>query len=405
MRRLTAPMRRLTAPMRRPLAIAAGLAAALLAPAPAAALDDGLARTPPMGWNGWYAHGCGVTERTVRAAADALVRTGLRSAGYRYVSLDDCWMAPARGRDGRLRADRARFPSGIPALAARLHRRGLKLGVYLSAGPMTCARRPGSAGHLERDARTLAAWGADLVKLDWCFAPPEFNASVVYAQMRDALRATGRPVLLSISEWGEGDPWSWGPGTGHMWRTAHDTPRLAPRDRWRAVMRVVAHTAKLSGHAGPGAWNDPDILQVGLGGLTATEGRTVFSLWAMLAAPLIAGNDLTRMDPATRRTLGNRSVIAVDQDPAGRPGVRVSARRGHDVWVRELAGGDRVLLLVNRTARPVRFRADARRVFAVASGRWRVRDLWTHRARRTPGRFAARVAPHGAAMFRLRRLR
>jgi alpha-galactosidase len=391
--------------MRRLPPLAAALAACLLAPAPAAALDDGLARTPPMGWNGWYAHGCGTTESTVRASADALVRTGLRDAGYRYVSLDDCWMARTRGRDGELRPDRARFPSGIPALAARLHRRGLKLGIYLSAGPMTCARRPGSAGYLERDARTVAAWGADLVKLDWCFAPRRFHPAVVYGQMRDALRATGRPVLLSISEWGMGEPWQWGPGTGHMWRTAHDTPRLAPRDRWRAVMRVVAHTAELGAHAGPGAWNDLDILQVGLGGLTATEGRTTFSLWAMLAAPLIAGNDLGRMDRATLRTLGNRAVIAVDQDPAGRAGVRISSRRGHDVWLRELAGGHRVLLLVNRTARPVRFRADARLVFGVAAGRWRVRDLWTGRARQTSGRFAARVAPHGAAMLRLRRLR
>jgi alpha-galactosidase len=313
-------------------------------------------------------------------------------------------MARARGPDGELRADAARFPSGIPDLARRLHDQGLKLGVYISAGPMTCARRPGSAGHLERDARTLAAWGADLVKVDWCFAPPDFEAPSVYAQMRDALRATGRPIVLSICEWGGSDPWLWGPDAGHMWRTTHDLPRQAPRDRWRAVLRVVARTAELAQHGGPGAWNDPDILQVGLGGLTAVECRTVFSLWAILAAPLLAGADLTRAGAATLRTLGNREVIAVDQDAAGRPGTRVSARRGHDVWVRELAGGDRALLLVNRTARPVRFRADARRVFAQPGGRWRVRDLWAHRTRHTHGPLTARVAPHGAAMFRIRRL-
>src|SRR5688500_4501229 len=290
-----------------------------------------------MGWNGWYAHGCRTTERTVRATADALVRSGLREAGYRYVNLDDCWMARSRGRDGELRADPARFPSGIPALAARLRRQALRLGMYLSAGPMTCARRPGSAGHLERDARRLVGWGADLVKLDWCFAPPRSRAAAVYARMRDALRATGRPVVLSICEWGRNRPWQWGAVTGHMWRTAHDTPRLAPRDRCRAVMRVVARTAEVAGHARPGAWNDPDILQIGLGRLSATEERTVFSLWAMLAAPLLAGNDLRRMDRATLRVLRNREVIAIDQDPAGRPGVRVSSRRGRDVWVRELA--------------------------------------------------------------------
>lgn len=357
-----------------------------------------------MGWNGWYAHGCSADERTVRATADALVRTGLRDAGYRHVNLDDCWMARRRGRDGELRPDPARFPSGIPALAARLRRQGLRLGIYLSAGPLTCARRPGSARHLERDARTVARWGADLVKLDWCFVPAGVDPAAVYGRMRDALRATGRPVVLSICEWGRGRPWRWGADAGHMWRTSHDTPRLAPRDRWRAVMRVVARTARVAAHAKPGAWNDPDILQIGLGRLTRTEERTVFSLWAMLAAPLLAGNDLRRMDRATLRILRNREVIAVDQDPAGRAGFRVSSRRGHDVWLRELAGGDRAVLLVNRTARPVRFRADARRIFGVPRGRWRLRNLWSHRARTIAGPWRARVAPHGAAMYRLGRL-
>ena len=357
-----------------------------------------------MGWNGWYAHGCAVTERVVRQTADALVRSGLRDAGYRYVNLDDCWMAWSRGPDGALRPDRARFPSGIRALAGRLHRQGLKLGIYLSAGRMTCARRPGSAGHLARDARTVAAWGVDLVKLDWCFAPARFDPAATYGAMRDALRATGRSVVLSICEWGLGEPWRWGAGTGHMWRIAHDTPRLAPRDRWRAVLRVAARAAAVATHARPGGWNDPDILQVGLGGLSATESATTFSLWSMLAAPLLAGNDLRRMDASTRAILTNREVVAIDQDPAARPAIRVASRRGHDTWVRELAGGERALLLVNRTARPARFRADARSVFARPGARWRVRDLWSHRTHVTSGPIAVRVRPHGAAMFRIRPL-
>jgi alpha-galactosidase len=395
----------------RRLALAFATLSALVFAAPAAALDDGLALTPPMGWNGWYAFGCEADEATVRAAADALVSSGLRDAGYKYVNIDDCWMARTRGPDGALRPDPKRFRDGIPALAEYVHRRGLRLGIYLSAGQLTCERFPGSAGHLAQDARTVAAWGVDLVKLDWCFMPPVPNrvrvyAGVrVYAEMRDALRASGRPVVLSICEWGDGLPWTWGATAGHMWRTTHDIPVYDRRDRWRAVLRVVARNARLAGHAGPGGWNDPDILQVGLRGLSATEGRTMFSLWAMMAAPLFAGNDLRRMDGPTLATLRNREVIAIDQDPAGEQGLRVSSERGRDVWVRPLSGGDRALLFVNRTSRTRRFRASPSGAFGGNAGtRFSVRDLWNRRTRTVTRWLTARVPAHGAAMFRLRRL-
>ncbi len=391
--------------MRRIALVLAALAA-LICAAPAAALDDGLARTPPMGWNGWYSLGCAANEAAVRATADALVRSGLRDDGYGYVDLDDCWMAGARGRDGALRADPRRFPHGIRALAGYVHRRGLRLGIYLSAGRLTCQRRPGSAGNLERDARTVAAWGADLVKLDWCFAAASSAAPAVYGRMHDALAASGRPIVLSICEWGQDRPWAWGAGAGHMWRTTHDVPVHDPHDRWRAIQRVVARNAPLSGFAGPGGWNDPDILQVGLGGLSATEGRTVFSLWAMMAAPLLAGSDLRRIDAATRATLGNREVIAVDQDPAGLQGVRVSSRRGRDVWVRRLAGGERAVLFVNRTAHPRPFRGRPGAMFGGATDarRFAVRDLWGLRTYAASRWLTAIVPAHGAAMFRLRPL-
>jgi alpha-galactosidase len=380
-------------------------AAVLLAPSSAMALEDGLARTPPMGWNGWYAHGCKVSERTVRSTANAIVRTGMRAAGYRYVNLDDCWMGWKRNARGELQSDRARFPGGIPALARYLHRRGLRLGIYLSAGRMTCARRPGSAGHMARDAATVARWGVDLVKLDWCFVPRSFDQRRVYGAMHDALRATGRSILISICEWGRARPWNWGAGVGHMWRTTHDIPRHAPRDRWRAVLRVAARNAELGLHAGPGGWNDPDILQVGLPGLTATEGRTMFSLWAMMAAPLLAGHDVRRMDGRTRATLLNREVIAVDQDHAGLQGLRVTSRRGRDVWVRQLSGGERAVLFVNRTAGRRRFRGSPRAMFGESrAARFRVRDLWRHRTRTTARWLNATVPAHGAAMFRIRRL-
>jgi alpha-galactosidase len=390
----------------RRLALALAALSALGFAAPAAALDDGLARTPPMGWNGWYAFGCQADESTVRAAADALVRSGLRDAGYTYVNVDDCWMARTRGPGGELRPDPKRFRDGIRALADYVHRRGLRLGVYLSTGRLTCERRQGSAGHLAQDARTMAAWGVDLVKLDWCFMPRSSNRARVYGEMRDALRASGRPIVLSICEWGDGRPWTWGASAGHMWRTTHDIPVYDRRDRWRAVLRVVARNAQLAGHAGPGGWNDPDILQVGLRGLTATEGRTMFSIWAMMAAPLLAGNDLRRMDGPTRATLRNREVIAVDQDPAGVPGQRVSAKRGRDVWVRPLSGGDRAVLFVNRTSRSRRFKGSPSGVFGGSSARrFRVRDLWRGRTRTVTRWLTARVPAHGAAMFRVRPLR
>jgi alpha-galactosidase len=374
-------------------------------PATAAALDDGLARTPPMGWNGWYAFGCDVHESAVRAMADSLVRTGLRDAGYTYVNVDDCWMANERTGDGSLQADPKRFPSGIAALADYVHARGLRLGIYLSAGEMTCKRRPGSAGHLTQDALTVAGWGADLVKLDWCFSSGDADRLAVYSEMRDALRYSGRPVVLSICEWGDGKPWTWGPTAGHMWRTTHDIPTYDRRNRWRAVLRVAAQNAQLAGSAGPGGWNDPDILQVGLPGLSAIEGRTMYSMWAMMAAPLLAGNDLRRMDGRTRGTLLNRDVIAIDQDPAGVQGLRVSAKRGRDVWVRPLGDGARAVLFVNRTGRTRYFRASPQAIFASPNARrFRVRDLWRRKNATAVRWITARVPAHGAAMFRVRPL-
>ena len=251
----------------------------------------------------------------------------------------------------------------------------------------------------------MAAWSVDLVKLDWCFTPRSTNRVRVYAEMRDALRASGRPIVLSICEWGDGRPWTWGATAGHMWRTTHDIPVYDRRDRWRAVLRVVARNAQLAGHAGPGGWNDPDLLQVGLRGLTATEGRTMFSLWAMMAAPLFAGNDLRRMDGRTRATLSNREVVAIDQDPAGVQGLRVSAKRGRDVWVRPLSGGDRAVLFVNRTSRTRGFRGSPNGMFGGNAGtRFRVRDLWKGRTRTVTRWLTVRIPAHGAAMFRIRPL-
>jgi alpha-galactosidase len=311
-------------------------------------------------------------------------------------------MAKTRGALGELRADPKRFPSGIPALADYVHRRGLQLGLYLSAGRLTCQRLPGSEGHLAQDASAVAGWGVDLVKLDWCFSSPSSDRLSVYGEMRDALRASGRPVVLSICEWGDGEPWTWGARAGHMWRTTHDIPVYDRRDRWRAILRVAARNARLGAHAGPGGWNDPDILQVGLRGLSAAEGRTMFSMWAMMAAPLLAGNDVRHMSGRTRGTLANRDVIAIDQDPAGVQGLRVSAKGGRDVWVRPLGNGDRAVLFVNRTGRTRYFRGSPQAMFDDSKAKsFRVHDLWRGRSATAHRWITARVRAHGAAMFRV----
>jgi alpha-galactosidase len=364
--------------------------------APASALDNGLARTPPMGWNSWYRFRCQVSERIVRETANAMIRSGMRAAGYRYVNLDDCWMARMRRR-GALRADPVKFPHGIRALAAYVHRRGLKLGIYAAAGRRTCMRYPGSRRHLYTDARTFASWRVDYLKLDGCFTTPHERGPLGYGVMQAAIRSTRRPMVFSISAWGLGTPWLWAAGVGHLWRTTPDI-----HARWSSVLRIVDHNAGLARYARPGAWNDPDMLQVGNRGLTATEGRSMFSLWSMMAAPLIVGTDVRTMSRTTRRILTNREVIRVDQDPGGVQGFRTWSSGSQEVWVRPLANGDRALLLFNRSATGATVGADARQLGLRPSRSYVVRDLWLHRTTSTPGPITASLARHGTAMFRVR---
>jgi alpha-galactosidase len=370
--------------------------------APALALNDGLARTPPMGWNGWYYRGCAVTETTVTQSAAALVRSGMRDAGYRYVNLDDCWMAWARDANGDLQPDHARFPHGIAALARTVHASGMKLGIYLSAGPTTCTGRPGSSGLLARDIATAARWGIDFVKLDWCAAPEQGGQQQsIYGEAQAVVAAIGRPMLLSISEMGDTQPWTWGAKVGHMWRTTPDVTGYDRRHRWRAALQVASLTERVGSAAGPGGWNDADILQVGLPRLTPDENRALFSVWAMLAAPLIAGNNVRDMSADTRATLVNPEVIAIDQDRLGRAGKRVAKSRSVELWVRELAGGDRAFMVLNRRAGAIHWKATAGGIFGRANPRWRIRDLWAHRTTMTTGPFTMDVPGHAAALFRV----
>lgn len=363
---------------------------------------NGLALTPPMGWNSWNKFGCNVNEAIVRRTADAIVASGMRDAGYLYVIVDDCWQS-GRGADGNIVVDATRFPSGMQALAAYVHARGLRFGLYSDAGRLTCGGRPGSQGHEYQDARTYAAWGVDYLKYDFCYTGTR-NAEEAYALMADALRSTGRDIVLAICEWGTNQPWLWGANIGNSWRTTADImDRWEGADRWMiGIMNIVDRNEPLWPYAGPGHWNDADMLEVGNGGMTTSEYRAHFSLWAMMAAPLIAGNDPADMDAATREILVNAEVIAVDQDRLGVQGRRVWRDGGREVWVKPLAGGARALLFLNRGDAPVAIEAAWEQLGWPGTLRARVRDLWSHRdLPAARGRIGATVNPHDVVMLRL----
>ncbi len=363
---------------------------------------NGLAKTPPMGWNSWNKFACNVNEDVIRKTADAIAANGMKAAGYSYVVIDDCWHG-TRDANGFITEDRQRFPSGLKALADYIHDRGLKFGIYSDAGTKTCGGRPGSQGHEYQDALQYARWGVDYLKYDWCSTGVR-NAEEAYATMADALRATGRPILFSLCEWGNSRPWLWGAKIGNMWRTTGDIT-----DKWEGkhgyswgVASIVDMNEPLWPFAGPGHWNDPDMLEVGNGGLTDTEYRAHFSLWAMMAAPLIAGNNVAEMTQATRDILLNRDVIAVDQDALGAQGRRVARDGTSEVWVKPMADGGRTLLLWNRGDAPARIGADWTTLGLPAAVKLRGRDLWAHRDLGTLSRrYEAEVAPHGVVMIRL----
>ncbi|NUV61187.1 glycoside hydrolase family 27 protein [Streptomyces sp. CAI-85] len=362
------------------------------------AVDDGQALTPPMGFNNWNSFGCNVTEQLIKQTADIFVSTGLRDAGYTYVNIDDCWMTRSRDSRGRLVADPAKFPSGMKATADYVHSKGLKFGIYQDGGSATCAGYPGSLGHETVDAQTFADWGVDLLKYDNCNNPDSGQAATIarYRTMRDALRATGRPIVFSICEWGSTRPWEWGAATGHMWRTTYDI-----RDNWPSMLNIAKQNLPLAAYAGPGRWNDPDMLEVGNGGMSDTEYRTHFSLWAMMAAPLIISTDLRRASAQTMQILLNKEIIAVDQDRLGRQGTVLSSSGGRWVIVKQLADGSRAVALFNETGQPQTIRTTAQAVQLPPAGAYTLRDLWQHTTSRTTGDISATVPAHGTVVYRV----
>jgi alpha-galactosidase len=390
------------------LMVPAGVAA-VSAPAgatPPATVDlraETLVPTPPMGFNDWNAFGCEVDEDLIRETADAMVSAGLAAAGYEYVNIDDCWSAKARDADGRLVPDPVKFPHGIKALADYVHGKGLKLGIYGDAGTLTCAGYPGSLGHEELDARTWAEWGIDYLKYDNCNNQSDGSQADHirrYTAMRQALDRAGRPIVYSICEWGTSRPWEWAEGVGDLWRTTGDIS-----DNWESLRSIIAQNAPLYPYAGPGHWNDPDMLEIGNGGMTATEYRTHMSTWAMMAAPLIIGTDLRNASAETLAILGNREIIAIDQDPLGVQAKVVADRDGLMVLDKPLAGGDRAIALYNSTDHLATVGVPAGDTGLDPAGAYRLRDVWTGKVTEAAGTIEAAVPAHGTVVYRVRALR
>ncbi len=352
---------------------AIAIAAAFSTAAHAQKFKD-LALTPPMGWNSWNKFGPNVNEQMIREMADAMVSSGMKAAGYEFINIDDTWEG-YRDSLGFIHPDSTRFPHGMKALADYVHSKGLKLGIYSDCGDKTCAGRIGSRGHEYQDALSYAKWGIDYLKYDWCNTEG-INPVGAYTTMRDALYATGRPIVFSICEWGSSKPWLWAEEVGNLWRTTGDISANFDHNidhgTWiqLSVMSILDLQNGLRKYAGPGHWNDPDMLEVG-NGMTNNEDRAHFSLWCMLAAPLIAGNDLRDMTPETKEILENKEVIAVDQDSLGIEGFRYSSADSIEIWFKPLERGDWAMCFLNRSvgAKKVGFNFERENVLDSLSGR------------------------------------
>ena len=353
------------------------------------------AQTPPMGWNSWNKFACDVSEQLIREIADAMVSSGLKAAGYQYVNIDDCWQVSLDAQ-GNIVADPAKFPGGIKALADYVHGKGLKLGVYTDAGRLTCQKRPGSLDHELQDAKTYASWGVDYVKVDWCYSEG-LDPEVQYAKVRDALAQAGRPIVFSICNWGVKAPWRWGPKTGNLWRTTGDIS-----DKYDSMSLIGFGQNGLEKFAGPGHWNDPDMLEVGNGGMDRDEYRTHMALWALLAAPLLAGNDLRTMSAETKEMLTNGEVLSVDQDSKGVQGHRIWEEGPLEIWAKPLADQSQAVGLFNRSEAPLKMTLDFKAIGF--SGAAKVRDLWEHKPIVVEATdYSATIPGHGVVMMRVSR--
>lgn len=354
---------------------------------------ENLSQTPQMGWSSWNKFQCNIDEDIIKSIADAMVSSGLKDAGYTYVNIDDCWHGK-RDADGFIQADPKHFPHGIKALADYVHSRGLKLGIYSDAGSETCAGRPGSLGHEYQDALQYARWGIDYLKYDWCNTT-NINAQGAYQLMRDALQAAGRPIFFSMCEWGDNHPWRWAKGIGDSWRIgpdiwcSFDSTRIFPTYIQCSVIDCINRNDSLRSYAGPGHWNDPDMLEVG-NGLSVNQDRAHFTMWCMMASPLILGNDVRNMSDETKAILTNKDLIAIDQDKLGVQGLRFLIREGLEYWFKPLSNGDWAMTIFNPTRHPLSCSLNwqdfnltdeevSKRSTAFDKTIYKIKNLWTGR--------------------------
>lgn len=368
-----------------------------------------LAATPPMGWMTWNYFGENINEQVIREMADAMKASGMVAAGYRYIMIDDGWQG---GRDNKnnIIPDSKKFPSGIKALADYIHSLGMKLGIYSDAAPLTCAGYTASLNFEEQDAATFASWGIDYLKYDYCNAPSDSaTAKARYKKMADALRKTQRDIVFSVCEWGQRQPWNWAANAGgQLWRTTYDV-----RDSWKSLTSILDINAELFPYAGPGYWNDPDMLIVGLRGNKGPAGdlggtgcndveyQSNMSLWSMMASPLIATNDLRNMNETTKNILLNEELIAVNQDALGKQAERKIKNDAWNVFVKPLSNGDYAIAILNRRETTQKFAIDFKELGL--DSKYEVRDLWQHKNLGKSKSWKGEIQGHETVVLRLKK--
>ena len=378
---------------------------------------EGIALTPPMGWNSWNTFQTNINEQLVKDVADIIVSSGMKDAGYTYVVLDDGWMAKERDpKTGDLIPDPEKFPNGMKALVDYVHSKGLKFGLYNCAGTKTCAGYPGTRGYEYQDARFYASLGIDYLKFDWCYSDG-LNAKEAYGTMSKALKTAGRPIVFSLCEWGTHDPWQWAAPVGHLWRTTGDISNLfdgiLDHGTWQqqGIMRIVDSQDSIRKYAGPGHWNDPDMLEVG-NGLTDAENRAHFSIWCMLAAPLMAGNDLRKMSDETKNVLTNKDVVAIDQDSLGIEALKYSDKDSLEIWCKPLTNGNWAVCFLNRSSQPKQIEFNwqneivndtlSKRELNANTETYHLKDLWLKKdLGNTKKPLKTNIASHDVLVLRL----
>ncbi len=380
-----------------------------------------LALTPPMGWNSWNTFSTEVSDSLIRQIADSMVSSGLRDLGYHYINIDDFWQLAGRDAEGNIRVNPEKFPEGIKAVADYVHERGMKLGIYSDAADLTCGGVAGSYGYEERDARAFAEWGVDLLKYDYCHAPPAKDTAIIrYTRMQQALLGTGRSIVYSVCEWGQREPWTWAAGVGgNYWRTTWDIRNSWMREEYssriNSIMQIVDINSQLADYAGPGHWNDPDMLLVGIHdnpaawvvnkdgatGCNDLEYRSHMSLWCLMASPIILGNDIRTMNPYTRETLMNPEIIAINQDPLGMQARKIRDEGDHEVFSKPMSDGSVAVGLLNRhDAETARMQVSWEELGI--KGDQKVRDIWEHKdLGRFSGSFETSVSPHQCVVIKI----